>query len=272
MKNIEEITAKLEQGVKDVFTGGKYAEYLSVMGKFYRYSANNCMLISMQCPNATLIAGFNQWKNDFKRSVKKGEKAIKILAPMPHKFVKEVVNDDGETEEREVNFMTFRAVPVFDLSQTDGEDLPSLIHKLYGSVQDFESVKRKLECIAPVPVSFEDITGSANGYFSPSEKRIAVKAGMSEEQTIKTLVHEISHSILHGEDGEEKDKDRRTMEVQAESIAYVVCNWIGVDTSDYSFGYVAGWSTGRELKELSESLEVIRKTSKKLIEGLQSAA
>lgn len=273
MKNIEEITEKLEEGVKGVFQGEGYKTFLSVMSKFHSYSVNNCILIAMQMPEATQVAGFQSWKNNFKRTVKKGEKAIRILAPIPHKFKKEVETEDGEKVMKEIQYTTFRAVPVFDISQTEGEDLPSICKQLVGSVEGFKNLIGKLESLSPVPVAYEPIPGSANGYYSHLTNSIVVDAGLSEQHTVKTLIHEIAHAILHNkETGAEKDADNRTKEVQAESIAYTVCAYLGLDTSEYSFGYVAGWSEGKEVKELTESMEVIRKTAGEIIDSLEQAA
>lgn len=270
---IEEITKKLEEGVKGIYEGEGYKAFLDVMSKFHTYSVNNCILIAMQKPEATQVAGFKSWQKNFKRSVKKGEKAIKILAPIPHKFTKEIENKDGEKVQKEIQYMTFKAISVFDISQTEGEELPSICKMLKGSVEGFQSLVDKLESLSPVPVAYEPISGGANGYYSHATNSIVVDAGLSEQHKVKTLIHEIAHSILHNKDnGEEKDADRSTKEVQAESVAYTVCNWLGLDTSDYSFGYVAGWSAGRELKELTESMEVIRKIAGEIIEGLEDAA
>ena len=271
-KDIKEITEKLEQGVKDLFESNDYKEYLSFMSKFYNYSANNCLLIWIQKPDATLVAGYQAWQKKFKRQVRKGEKGITILAPIPHKYTIKEIYPDGTVEEKEIRFTTFKAIKVFDLSQTDGEAIPSICKSLNGSVENYDAVLENLKNLAPVPVGFEDIAGGAQGYYSHVEKRIAIQEGMSEQQTIKTLIHEIAHSILHEkENGIEKDADRNTKEVQAESVAYVVCSCMGLDTSDYSFGYVAGWSKDREAKELLESTEAIRNTSIKIIEGLKVA-
>lgn len=269
---IEEITKKLEEGVKGIYEGDGYKAFLDVMSKFHTYSVNNCILIAMQKPEATRVAGFKSWQKNFKRSVKKGEKAIKILAPIPHKFTKEIENEDGEKVQKEIQYMTFRAISVFDISQTEGDELPSICKMLEGSVEGFQSLINKLESLSPVPVAYEPISGGANGYYSHATNSIVVDAGLSEQQTIKTLIHEIAHSILHNKDnGDEKDADKNTKEVQAESVAYTVCNWLGLDTSEYSFGYVAGWSAGREIKELTASMEVIRKTAGEIIEGLDGS-
>lgn len=270
--NIDEITEKLEQGVKDVFGSEKYKAYLAFVSKFYDYSANNCLLIWMQKPDASLVAGYKAWQEKFKRQVKKGEKGIKILAPMPKKFTKKVKDEDGNEVEKEIKYTAFRAISVFDISQTEGEDVPSMVDDLQGNVEQYADLVEKLKAISPVPVSFEAFDSKAKGYYSPSENRIVVQPDLSEQQSLKTLIHEISHAILHNqEDGEQKDADRHTKEVQAESVAYTVCAALGVDTSDYSFGYVAGWSEGREVKELTASIDVIRRTAKEIIEALKAA-
>jgi hypothetical protein len=266
---VKEIVSRLEDGVKNLFDSEAYKNFLEVMAKFYNYSANNCLLIALQCPTASYVAGYSAWQTKFKRQVRKGEKAIKILAPCPHKFVKEVENEDGSKEEREICYTTFRTANVFDVSQTEGEDLPSICKEVGDEVENFEELFGKLEKVSPVKISFEDIQTGANGYFSTADKKIVVKAGMPQGQTLKTTVHEIAHAILHDKDsGEEKGADRKTKEVQAESVAYTVCNFLGLDTSEYSFGYVAGWSTGKEVKELQNSLEVIRKTASVIIGAL----
>lgn len=275
MKDIKEITEKLEEGVKNVFEGAEYKAYLDFMSKFYNYSVNNTILIFSQMPTASLVAGFQTWKKKFNRYVKKGEKGIFILAPIPHKFKKVVEDEDGNESEKEINYTTFRAVSVFDISQTEGEAVPStsdFVKTLEGDVDGYKNLLEKLESVSPVPVTFEDIQTGANGYFHLVENRIAIKEGMSELQTIKTLVHEISHAMLHDrENGEEKGANQSTKEVQAESVAYTVCNYLGLDTSDYSFGYVAGWSKGKEVKELQASMEVIRKTAGTIIEAVRAA-
>lgn len=275
MKDIKEITEKLEKGVKEIFTSADYMAYLDFMAKFHHYSFNNSLLIYLQRPDASHVAGYQAWKIKFHRQVKKGEKGITILAPIPRKFKKVEVNaETGEEEEVVIDYTAFRAVTVFDIAQTEGDDVPSHPCKmLEGEVENFDELLESLKKASPVPVGFEDIKGEANGYFNFMEKRIAVQEGMSQMQTVKTLVHEISHAILHNrETGEEKEADRNTKEVQAESVAYTVCTFLGLDTSDYSFGYVAGWSEGREVKELNKSMEVIRKTASTIIDKLEEAA
>lgn len=267
MKDLKEITQELERGVEEVFTDGRYEAYLDAMSRFYQYSACNCLLILRQKPDATRVASFRKWKNEFRRSVKKGEKALYVLAPVTHK--NKVTRKDGT--EDEIVWVSFRPVPVFDLGQTEGEPLPTLASRLTGSVSDFDGLRAKLIALAPVPVTFEDFPGDANGFFNSSERRIVIRGGMSEEQTIKTLAHEIAHSLLHGDGCEQENADRETREVQAESVAYVVCRWLGLDTASYSFGYVAGWSKGKETKTLTDSLETIRKAARVIIDGLQAA-
>ena len=268
MADIKKITEELEEGVKAIFASDRYREYLDCMGKFYNYSFNNTVLIFSQMPTASLVAGYNAWQNKFHRQVRKGERAIKILAPCPHKQIKSVEREDGSREEKEIRWTSYRAVNVFDVSQTEGAELPSIVSKLSGGVDTFPDTFNRLCGVSPVPVAYENID-HANGYFSTTENRIAIKAGMSEQQTLKTLVHEIAHAMLHGEDGEQKEAGRRTREVQAESVAYIVCSALGLDTADYSFGYIAGWSDGQEIKELSGSMDVIRKTAKTILEKLE---
>ena len=268
-EKVKEITEQLEQGVAELFTSEKFMAYLQAMSKFHNYSLNNSLLIWMQMPEATLVAGYKDWQRKFKRQVRKGETSIKILAPIPKKYRKEVVLDDGTTEEREISYMRYRAVSVFDISQTDGYDLPEICRSLDGDVDGYQGLVDKLKEISPVPVDFEDIAGTANGFYHLADKRIVVQQGMSQSQTIKTMVHEIAHSILHEKDsGTEKEADRRTREVQAEAVAYTVNQYLGLDTSDYSFGYIVGWSSGKETKELKESLVAIRNTAHDIIEKI----
>lgn len=269
--DIEAITKELEQGVLEVYESDRYAEYLEFVAKFYHYSVNNTILIWLQMPSASLVAGFKAWQEKFKRNVKKGEKGIRILAPCPKKFMKKVKDEDGNETEKEIQYTTFRATYVFDISQTEGEDVPSFVTDLEGNVEHFAELVKKLKALAPCPVVFESFEGSAKGYYSHTENKIVVQTGLSETQTLKTLIHEISHAILHSEDGEQKDVDRNTKEVQAESVAYTVCAAMGIDTSEYSFGYVASWSEGREVKELTASMDVIRQTAKEMIEQLKAA-
>lgn len=267
--NTEEITKELERGVKELFNSESYKQYLEFMGKFHNYSVNNSILIYMQMPSASLVAGFQSWQTKFKRRVRKGEKGIRILAPVPHKMKKEVTYADGTTEEKEISWNSFRPVCVFDISQTDGEDIPEICNDLTGSVDGYKGLIEKLVAVSPVKIGFEDIKSAAKGYFSPVENKIVIKQEMSEEQTVKTMIHEIAHSMLHGNESEEKEANNRTKEVQAESVAYTVCRMLGLNTEDYSFGYIVGWSDGKEAKELSASMEVIRKTANKIMEGIK---
>ena len=283
-EKVKEITDKLEQGIKDLFNSDRYKEYLSAMSKFHNYSFRNTILILMQKPDASYIAGFNTWKNEFKRAVRKGEKGIKILAPAPYKKEIEetahdkdgnpILNADGSnrTTTKTITVPAFKITTVFDLSQTDGKEIPTIANQLTGNVEDYEKFFKALKAISPVPVELEDIDRAANGYYHLTEKRIAVRNDLSETQTIKTTIHEIAHAKLHALPEKEENEvieddrpDNRTREVQAESIAYTVCQHFGIDTSDYSFGYVAGWSGGKETAELKASLEVIRATADEMI-------
>lgn len=262
-EQIKEITEQIEQGVQELFQSDMFKNYLDTMSKFYNYSFGNCLLIAMQRPDATRVAGFKAW-NSFNRHVRKGEKGIKILAPCPVKFTKE--EDDGST--KEVEYMKYRAVHVFDISQTDGEDLPEICNQLKDGddMTKCKNLFHKLMDAAPVPVEIKEIQGTANGYYSHLDKKIVIARGLSSKQNLKTLIHEIGHAIMHNkEDGTDQEADRNTKEVQAESVAYTVCNALGIDSSDYSFGYIAGWSAGKELKELKASLDTIQKTSKKIL-------
>ena len=285
---LKEITDRLEQGIKELFDSDRYKEYLRVMSKFHNYSFNNTLLIAMQKPDASLVAGFQSWKNNFKRNVVKGEKGIKILAPSPFKIRQEMEKIDPETqkpvigadgkpvkEEKEITIPAFKVVSVFDVSQTEGKELPDItVDMLTGDVEHFKDVFTALEKTSPVPIGFEKIEGNSHGYYHLEEKRIAIDEGMSELQTIKTAIHEIAHAKLHDIDPNAPKEeqagrpDRRTREVQAESVAYAVCQHYGLDTSDYSFGYVAGWSSGRELDELKSSLETIRSTAAEIINSI----
>ena len=288
-QQVREITDKLEQGIKELFESERFKEYLRTMSKFYSYSFNNTLLIAMQKPDATYVAGYTSWQRNFDRQVMKGEKGIKILAPAPYKTQEErekidpvtqkpVIGADGNavTETVEVLRPAFKVVSVFDVSQTDGKELPDIIvDELKGTVENYEAFFDALKQESPVPISFEDILGCAKGFFSPVESRIAIQEGMSEIQTVKTAIHEIAHAKLHAFKPDEKaapedKKDRHTKEVEAESVAYTVCQRYGIETSDYSFGYIAGWSSGKETKELKSSLDTIRKTAAEMIEGIDA--
>ena len=286
-QKVKEITDKLEEGLKELFESGKYKNYLSTMSKFHNYSVNNTLLIALQRPDASLVAGYQAWQKNFNRHVNKGEKGIRILAPAPYKIKEErdkldpvtgeiMLDQDGmpQTEEVEIKIPAFRAVSVFDVKQTSGEPIPELEAKeLLSTVEGYEDFVKAVTYVAPVPISFEDIPGDSKGFFSPTEKRIAVQEGMSESQTLKTMVHETAHSMLHDKEIN-KDilapaKDRNTKEVEAEGIAFTVCSRFGIDTSDYSFHYIAGWSSGRDMKELKSSLDTIRRTASELITGIE---
>lgn len=276
---LHQITDKLEKGVKDVFQSDKYKQFLNVMAKFPRYSVNNTMLIMMQRPDAQLCQSFTGWKQ-MGRYVKKGEKGISILAPAPYKIEREqtkldekgrpVFDADGEPvkEKVEVTIREFKVVKTFDLSQTDGKELPTIgPSELVGNIEGYPKLLQALQEISPVPVSFELIDGDAKGFYHLEDKKIVVQDGMSEVQTIKTLLHEMAHQKLHDKDNvpEAKDISRNGKEVEAESVAYVVCQHYGINTSDYSFSYVAGWSEGKETPELKASLDKIRQTASEFI-------
>ena len=286
-EKLKEITDRLEQGIAELFDSERYREYLKVMSKFHNYSFRNTVLIAMQKPDASLVAGFSAWKNNFGRNVMKGQKGIKIIAPSPFKIRQEVekidphtqkpiIGKDGKpvTEEKEVKIPAYKVVSVFDVSQTEGKELPDIaVDELTGDVDRYKDFFAALEKTSPVPIAFENIGGGSHGYYHLEDKRIAINEGMSELQTLKTAIHEIAHAKLHDIDlnapkDEQPRVDRRTREVEAESVAYTVCQHYGLDTSDYSFGYVAGWSSGRELSELKSSLETIRSAAAEIINSI----
>ena len=287
-EKLKEITDRLEQGITELFDSERYREYLRVMSKFHNYSFNNTLLIAMQKPDASLVAGFSAWKNNFGRNVIKGQKGIKIIAPSPYKVKQEmkkidphtqqpIIGKDGKpvTEEKEITIPAYKVVSVFDVSQTEGRELPDIaVNELTGDVERYRDFFAALEKTSPVPIGFEQIPGSSHGYYHLEDKRIAIDEGMSEIQTLKTAIHEIAHAKLHDidlnapENEQQPRIDRRTREVEAESVAYTVCQHYGLDTSDYSFGYVAGWSSGRELSELKNSLETIRSAAAEIINSI----
>ena len=287
-EKLKEITDRLEQGITELFESERYREYLRVMSKFHNYSINNTLLIAMQKPDASLVAGFSAWKNNFGRNVIKGQKGIKIIAPSPYKVKQEmkkidphtqqpIIGKDGKpvTEEKEITIPAYKVVSVFDVSQTEGRELPDIaVNELTGDVERYRDFFAALEKTSPVPIGFEQIPGSSHGYYHLEDKRIAIDEGMSEIQTLKTAIHEIAHAKLHDidlnapENEQQPRIDRRTREVEAESVAYTVCQHYGLDTSDYSFGYVAGWSSGRELSELKSSLETIRSAAAEIINSI----
>ncbi len=291
---LREITAGIEEGIKELFQSDRYAEYLQTMSRFHRYSVNNVMLIHSQKPNATHVAGFNKWRDQFGRHVKRGEKGIQIIAPVPFKKrIEEVKRDpdtdapmldkDGNviTEEKVVNIPMFKVVSVFDVSQTEGKPLPELVSSLTGDVQQYDIFMEALRRSSPVPVRIEAMTAQMDGYFDTEHQDIAIRKGMSEVQTVSAVIHEIAHSKLHnynkaqaeaaaGDETAEPPikKDRHTEEVEAESISYAVCQYYGIQTAENSFGYIASWSEGKELKELRSSLETINKTAADLIDSI----
>ena len=282
-KDMDSIMQSLESGVEELFTSNRYQEFLKTMAKFHNYSFNNTMLIAMQRPDATLVTSYKNWQS-MGRQVMKGEKGITIIAPAPYKKMKEkevldenqrpIMGTDGKpkTEQVEVTVPHFKAVTVFDIAQTSGEPIQTLAPELLtAAVQDFDSFMQAIQKISPVPIRFDEIDGNANGYYHNADKEIVIKKGLSESQTLKTAIHETAHAKLHDKKIMESlgvEKDRLTKEVEAESVAYCVCSSFGLDTSDYSFPYIAGWSSSREMKEMKASMDVIRKTAGEMIDQL----
>ena len=282
-KDMDSIMQSLESGVEELFTSNRYQEFLKTMAKFHNYSFNNTMLIAMQRPDATLVTSYKNWQS-MGRQVMKGEKGITIISPAPYKKMKEkevldenqrpIMGTDGKpkTEKVEVTVPHFKAVTVFDIAQTSGEPIQTLAPELLtAAVQDFDSFMQAIQKISPVPIRFDEIDGSANGYYHNADKEIVIKKGLSESQTLKTAIHETAHAKLHDKEIMESlgvEKDRLTKEVEAESVAYCVCSSFGLDTSDYSFPYIAGWSSSREMKEMKASMDVIRKTAGEMIDQL----
>lgn len=277
-EKLQEITDKLEEGVQAVFKSDKYKDLLNTMAKFPRYSVNNNILIMMQKPDATLCQGYNAWKK-MERNVKRGEKGIRIIAPTSYTVQKEVnktdaggnviYDKDGEPvkDTVEMKLTGFKVTTTFDISQTEGKDLPSLgVSELKGSVENFQAFMDAIKSVCPVPIGFEDIKSGAKGYYHTEDKRIAIQSGMSELQTLKTALHEMSHQILHADKDNKQSKSSK--EVEAESVAYTVCKRYGLDTSDYSFSYVASWSDGKDAKELKASLGTIQKTAGEIIAAI----
>lgn len=280
----EEILEKLDQGLTELFNSETYRNYLKTMSKFHNYSFNNTLLIAMQRPDASLVAGYTDWQRKFHRQVQQGEKGIYIIAPSPYKkeVEKEVQNlttGKMEIKKVEVTIPAYKAVSVFDVSQTEGEEIPTLVvNELIGEVENWERLKSILTELSPVPVSYEKLTDGSKGYYSLTDKKIVIKEEMEQKQELKTLIHEVAHALLHDKDGslvegveKSKNMDSRTREVQAESVAYSVCQHLGIDTSEYSFGYIAGWSSGKDKKELKASMETIRKTTNHMMSGIEKS-
>lgn len=283
---LQEITKKLEDGIRELQSSEAYRHYLDVMSRFHHYSMSNCVLIAMQKPDASRVAGYTAWEKNFQRHVKRGEKGIKIIAPAPYSVSKQhakmdphtgkaVLDQDGkpETEVVNVTVQNFKVTTVFDVKQTEGKELPELVHELKANVESYPKFMSAIWKFSPVPIEFSDMPDTAaKGYYDQLEKKIVIRNGMSESQTMKTAIHELSHALLHDKDtGSEKDQvtGRSVKEVEAESVAYVVCQYFGIDTSDYSFAYVAGWSKDQELSDLKASLNTIQKTAGKIIDGIQ---
>lgn len=282
-ERLAELTDQLETGIRELYASGRYAEYLAAMSQFHHYSFGNALLILFQFPTASRVAGYNTWKK-LGRQVKRYEKGIKILAPCPYQRAVEQDQKDPETgqtlygpdgkplrETRYIPVTHFKAATVFDISQTEGRELPNIgVSELSGDVSDFSALYTRLKALSPLPVEEDHVPSTAKGYTSFIEQRIVLRPGMSQAQTIKTLVHEIAHAKLHDPDIlEGAQRPRREKEVEAESVAYVVCQHFGLDTSEYSFGYVAGWSQGRELAELKASLDRIHSTAGEIISAIQ---
>jgi antirestriction protein ArdC len=271
-ERIKEITEQLEAGVAAVFESDAYKAYLKCMSKFHNYSLNNTLLIALQRPDASLCASYTSWQKDHGRQVRKGEKGIKIIAPCKYKVELEEKDDDGNQKIAERT--GFKVFTTFDISQTDGPELQTVgVNELVGEVGDYRKLFNALTEMCPVPIYTEDIKNGAKGYYSDADRKIVVKSDMSQLQTIKTMIHEMAHEKLHSKENLDKDHpvDRRTKEVEAESIAYTICQHYGLDSSDYSFSYVAGWSSGKEIKELKASLERIRSAADEMITGIDKA-
>ena len=287
-EKVNELVGKLEQGLKEIFDSGKYQDYLNTMAKFHNYSVNNTLLINQQKPEATLVAGYDAWAKNFDRHVKRGEKGIKIIAPSPYMVKKEmplvdpktgehIFNADGTPKmtEVDVKIPAFKISYVYDISQTYGKELPSLgVSELGDSVDRVKDFIQSLKNVSPVPIEFGETKGDSKGFYSPTDQSITIKEGMSDAQTIKTMVHEISHAKLHNPEQLKEEgvsKDRGNIEMEAESVAYIVCQHFGIDTSDYSFGYIAGWSEGKGTEELKESMQTIRDTAGEMINRMENS-
>lgn len=280
-EKVKELTEKLHEGIKNLFESDRYRDYLKTMAKFHNYSFNNSLLIWAQRPDASAVAGYRAWQTKFGRTVNPGSKGIMIYEPASYKrTLREKVLDldgnpikdkDGNDVTREVErtFPTFKAGYVFAYEDTSGKPLPSIVSILDKDVDNFDTVMDALKKISPAPIRFDNVDGGANGYYDLVKREIVVKASLPQAQKIKTAVHEISHSILHDKiDGLDQEADKRSMEVSAESVAFVVCSWLGYSSEEYSFGYISGWSAGKELKELQQKMEVIRSTASMIISGL----
>lgn len=282
-EKIKELTEQLHEGIKELFESDRYREYLQAMAKFYNYSFNNSLLIWAQRPDATAVAGYRAWQTKFDRVVNPGAKGIMIIEPAPYKRTlhEKVMDADGNavkdqdgkeiTREVERTYQSFKVGYVFAYEDTSGKPLPSIVSILDKDVDNYDTLMNALQTISPAPIRFEDFNNGANGYYDLVKREIVVKASLPQAQKIKTAIHEISHSILHDKiDGLDQEANKREMEVSAESVAFVVCSYLGLDTSEYSFGYVGGWSAGKELKELQQKMEVIRSTANTIITGIEA--
>lgn len=262
------LTAQLENGIEEVFTSGKLTDYLTMMAKFPNYSASNCLLIMLQRPTAKHVCGYVTWKKEFNRHVKKGENAIHILGGSPRKGKRKTKDENGKEVTEEYTYIKYFPCAVFADDQTEGDDLPELCRELKNNVDNYVFIKEKLKSIANVPIYIESTNSEAKGYFSPMENKIVVQDGMSESQTIKTMVHELTHSILHCKGGIQESADRDTKEIQAESVAFIVCHHLGIESDDYSFPYLASWASEKGMKAVRENLDLIQKTAFELIEKI----
>lgn len=279
VERVKALTAQVEAGVKSVYESDNYRKYLMAMSKFHMYSARNTLLILLQCPDATHVAGYNAWRDKFNRHVRRGEKGIGILGYTPRtvETIREkrdgngkiVVAPDGkpEVEKAQIKVPAYTPVYVFDISQTEGDPLPQLVNELEGTVNGYRNLMAAMRRVSPYPIHFEEINGATRGLCDHASSRIVIQQGMSEVQTVKTAIHEIAHALLHGPDS---DLDRAAKEVEAESTAFIVCDHYGLDTSDYSFPYLASWSSGKELAELTASLDTIQRKAFELIEGIDA--
>lgn len=262
---MNELTNQLENGIKDVFASGKYTDYLKMMAKFPSYSANNCLLIMVQRPTARYVCGYVTWKKEFNRHVKKGEKAIWILGGSPRTVEKKTKDEDGNEVTEDFTYTKYFPCKVFADDQTEGDDIPDLCKELKSEVSDFQSIKSRIQKASKVSIHFEDTHSEAKGYFSPAENKIVVQYGMSDSQTIKTMLHEMTHSILHCKGGSQEKADRDTKEIQAESVAFIVCHHLGINSAEYSFPYLASWANHKGMKVVRENLDIIKKTAENLI-------
>lgn len=274
---VDALIKKMENGIRDIFSSENYAQYLKTMSRFHRYSFRNQLLIHMQNPQATLCAGYVAWQNQFERHVKKGERGIRILVPYRHKYRKRDetgTEDDSKRQDadEEREYITYHIGNVYDISQTEGKPIPAIVHDLEGDVEEYEAFMEAVNHICPVPITRKELQPNLDGYFSPTEKRIVLRDGMSQVQEAAAVIHEMAHAVLHNPEDRKSDetkKDKQTIEVEAESVSNVVCSYFGIDTKENSWGYIAAWSKNRELPELTASMKTIRDTADRFITGIE---